>query len=123
MGHVSRGRACRRPSFFPCSHLLCCYTCRKPRAFLWEGVPVKRITLCLAAAAALAGVVAAKDPPVERPAEAAAPIFGITLPPGYRDWRLISVAQEKGDLNDIRAVLGNDIAVKAFRESKGAFPD
>ncbi|HEX8679228.1 MAG TPA: cytochrome P460 family protein [Chthoniobacterales bacterium] len=53
----------------------------------------------------------------------AAPIFGITLPDGYRDWKLISVAREEGDIQDIRAILGNDIAVKAYRESKLPFPD
>ena len=53
----------------------------------------------------------------------AAPIFGITLQPGYRDWRLISVAHEAGSLNDIRAILGNDLAVKAYREGKLPFPD
>jgi Cytochrome P460 len=45
------------------------------------------------------------------------------LPPGYRDWRLISVAHEAGDLNDLRAVLGNDVAIKACREGKLPFPD
>ena len=53
----------------------------------------------------------------------AVPIFGITLPDGYRDWKLISVAREEGDIQDIRAILGNDIAVKAYRESKLPFPD
>jgi hypothetical protein len=53
----------------------------------------------------------------------AAPIFGITIPPGYRDWKLISVAHEEGNLNDLRALLGNDIAVKAYREGKLPFPD
>ena len=52
-----------------------------------------------------------------------APIFVTETPPGYRDWRLISVAQENGDLNDIRAILGNDIAIKAYREGKLPFPD
>jgi hypothetical protein len=42
----------------------------------------------------------------------AAPIFGGKIPPGYRDWRLISVAHEEGDLNDLRAILGNDVAIK-----------
>ena len=37
----------------------------------------------------------------------AAPIYGIKIPPGYRDWKLISVAHEEGNLNDIRAILGN----------------
>ena len=45
------------------------------------------------------------------------------LPPGYRDWRLISVAHEEGKQNDIRAILGNDIAIKAFRDGKLPFPD
>jgi Cytochrome P460 len=53
----------------------------------------------------------------------AVPIFGITIPPGYRNWRLISVAHEAGDLNDIRAILGNDAAIKAYREGKLPFPD
>jgi len=42
------------------------------------------------------------------------PIYGIRLPAGYRDWKLISVAHEEGNLNDLRAVLGNDVAVKLF---------
>jgi cytochrome c553 len=53
----------------------------------------------------------------------AAPIFGITIPAGYRDWRLISVAHEGGSLNDIRAILGNDAAINAYREGKFPFPD
>jgi hypothetical protein len=52
-----------------------------------------------------------------------APLFGIKIQAGYRDWRLISVAHEEGTLNDIRAILGNDIAVKAYREGKLPFPD
>ncbi|GGA00935.1 cytochrome P460 family protein [Dyella caseinilytica] len=50
-------------------------------------------------------------------------IFGGKLPDGYRDWKLISVAHEEGKLNDIRAILGNDIAVKAYREGKLPLPD
>lgn len=51
------------------------------------------------------------------------PVYGVQLPGGYRDWKLISVAQENGRTNDIRAILGNDIAVKAFRDGKRPFPD
>jgi len=50
-------------------------------------------------------------------------IFVTEIPPGYRDWKLISVAHEAGKLNDIRAILGNDIAVKAYREGTLPFPD
>ena len=45
------------------------------------------------------------------------------LPPGYRDWRLISVAREEGDLDDIRAVLGNDAAIDAYRTGTAPFPN
>ena len=40
---------------------------------------------------------------------------GITLPEGYKDWRLISVSQ-RTDNNTIRAILGNDVAIKAARD-------
>jgi hypothetical protein len=33
------------------------------------------------------------------------------------------VAHEAGNLNDLRAVLGNDVAIKAYREGKIPFPD
>ncbi len=52
-----------------------------------------------------------------------APVFGITIPSGYRDWRLISVAHEAGNLNDLRALLGNDVAINAYREGRLPFPD
>lgn len=51
------------------------------------------------------------------------PIFGGTMPPGYREWKLISVAHEEGKLNDIRAILGNDVAFKAYQDGKLPFPD
>jgi len=54
----------------------------------------------------------------------ASPIYGITIPAGYRDWRLISVARlAGGKLKQLRAQLGNDIAMKAFREGTLPFPD
>jgi hypothetical protein len=55
--------------------------------------------------------------------DAGAAIADGTLPPGYRDWRLISVAREEGDLDDIRAVLGNDTAIQAYRANRQPFPD
>jgi hypothetical protein len=53
----------------------------------------------------------------------AAPIYGITMPGGYRDWRFISVAREEGELNDVRAILGNDAAIAAYRRGELPFPD
>ena len=54
----------------------------------------------------------------------ASPIYGITIPVGYRDWRLISVNHLAGNkLKQVRAQLGNDVAIKAFREGMLPFPD
>ena len=55
--------------------------------------------------------------------EEAAPLFVKKIPPGYREWRLVSVAHEEGDLKDIRAILGNDVAINAYREGKLPFPE
>ena len=51
------------------------------------------------------------------------PAYVTTIPPGYRDWKLISVAHEEGNIHSIGAVLGNDIAIKAYREGTLPFPD
>ena len=53
----------------------------------------------------------------------ASPIFGVRIPEGYRDWTMISVAHEAGNNNDIRAILGNDVAAKVFRDGTRPFPD
>lgn len=84
---------------------------------------MKRIALLPVAVVALAGLLAYVAPASGQAGEETAPIFGVKIPPGYRDWRLISVAHEEGNLNDIRAILGNDVAIKAYREGKLPFPD
>ena len=54
----------------------------------------------------------------------ASPIYGVTIPAGYRDWRLISLNQlAGGNLKQLRAQLGNDVAINAFRDGKLPFPD
>jgi hypothetical protein len=53
----------------------------------------------------------------------ASPVLGGRPPEGYRDWQLVSVAHEEGKFNDLRAILGNDVATKAFREGALPFPD
>jgi hypothetical protein len=53
----------------------------------------------------------------------AAPIFVTKIPDGFRDWKLISVAHEEGNLKSLGAVLGNDAAIKAYREGKLPYPD
>ena len=84
---------------------------------------MKRITLFLLAAIVLASVIALTASAPLYADDSASPIFVTKIPPGYRDWKLISVAREEGSLNDIRAILGNDKAIKAYREGKSPFPD
>ena len=84
---------------------------------------MKQISCLLVALATVAGIVASTPRASEGADQQAAPIFGIRIPPGYRDWKLISVAHEEGNLNDLRAILGNDPAIKAYREGKLPFPD
>jgi Cytochrome P460 len=81
------------------------------------------IALLLVTVGALVCVIAAQAPKSEPADEAGAAISAGKLPAGYRDWRLISVAREEGSLDDIRAVLGNDVAIKAYREGKPPFPE
>jgi len=83
---------------------------------------MRRTVHLLGAAVALTGAVCGVWG-CGHPQREAAPIFGVTIPSGYRDWRLVSVAHEEGNLNDLRAQLGNDIAVKAYRRGTLPFPD
>jgi Cytochrome P460 len=57
------------------------------------------------------------------PKQAKSPLYGVRLPHDYRDWTLISVAHEAGSNNDIRAILGNRLAVRAFRDDLRPFPE
>jgi hypothetical protein len=84
---------------------------------------MKRIVIWLVAGATVAGVVVSRAPASGQADGEAAPIYGIKLPPGYRDWKLISVAHEEGNLHSFGAILGNDVAIKAYREGKIPFPD
>ncbi|MFE1599287.1 cytochrome P460 family protein [Methylobacterium sp. ID0610] len=54
---------------------------------------------------------------------AASPIFGVTIPAGYRDWPLVAPALEGEPLNELRAVLGNETALRAYRAGTLPFPD
>src|SRR5262249_40384685 len=48
------------------------------------------------------------------------PIFGVKIPDGYRQWELISVSQGKDEL---KSILGNGTALKAYRDGKTPFAD
>ena len=109
--------------------------------FAGSTAPTRRSLLAASAAAGVCGLIllaagsrqatpaaepqdAGSPPSAKRTAGGeASPIFVEKIPPGYRDWRLISVAHEEGNLNSFAAVLGNDVAIKAYREEKIPFPD
>jgi hypothetical protein len=84
---------------------------------------MRRIALLLVAVVILAGIIAFTAPASLYADDSGAPIFVTKIPPGYRDWRLISVSHEAGKLNSIGAVLGNDVAIKAYRDGKLPYPD
>ena len=84
---------------------------------------MKQIPIFVIAAAMAASVSGAMTFSAGGADDESSPIFGVKIPSGYRDWRLISVAHEEGNLNDLRAILGNDIAIGASREGKLPFPD
>jgi hypothetical protein len=77
----------------------------------------------VAAVAVAAGVLSVTPCASGSADQDASPIFGVKIPAGFREWKLISVTQEEADFNQLRAQVGNDIAIKAYREGKLPFPD
>jgi len=75
--------------------------------------------LCVAAAYAVAlmpvALSAANDD--------GSPIFGFRIPAGYRQRELIAPSHEAGSFNELRSILGNPVAMKAYREGTLPFPD
>ncbi len=54
---------------------------------------------------------------------AASPIYGVTIPEGYRKWEMIAPAEEAAPLDELRVVLGNPAAVKAIQNATRPYPD
>jgi len=88
-----------------------------------KGRTMKWFTILILAIAIALTILAALPFPASGQANREVAPNGVKIPPGYRDWRLISVAHEEGNLNDLRAILGNDVAIGASREGKLPFPD
>jgi hypothetical protein len=86
---------------------------------------MKRIGFLLLALAILAGIVAYIPQASAQSDGDAAPIYGVKIPAGYRDWKVIAVANFliPGKTDQIRAQVGNDIAIKAYQEGTLPFPD
>jgi hypothetical protein len=82
---------------------------------------MKRVVLVLLAAGAAAGVIASMNPEVGRAEESpASPIFGVNAPEGYRRWELIAPSQSP---DEVKGILGNEAALKAYRDGTLPFPD
>ena len=85
---------------------------------------MRSIRAALFAATLASSVLAAASLAAEgTDAENASPIYGVTIPEGYRQWELIGPAQEAEPLNELRAVLGNPTAIKAYQDGTLPFPD
>ena len=60
--------------------------------------------------------------PAATAADIVAAPTGVTIPKGYRDWQVIAPSQ-RDDTDEIRVILGNNIAMKALRAKQLPFPD
>jgi hypothetical protein len=84
---------------------------------------MRRIAFLLVAVATLVSVITYKFPAFGQSNENSTPVYLTKMPSGYRNWMLISVAHEEGNLHSFAAILGNDAAIKAYREEKLPYPD
>lgn len=86
---------------------------------------MKRIGFLLLVVATVAGTVAYMANASGQSDEDSSPIYGVKIPAGYRDWKMIATAQllVPGKADQLRAQFGNDIAIKAFKERTLPFPD
>ena len=86
---------------------------------------MKRVALLVVAVAMAVGFLVSMPRTTARSDEQASPIYGVTIPSGYRDWKLIAVDQllVPGKTDQLRAQFGNDITIKAFKEGTRPFPD
>lgn len=83
----------------------------------------RKILFVLVAIAGLVGVFNFGAASSGRADEDTGPPWVKQKPSGYRDWTLISVAHEEGNIHSLGAVLGNDVAIKAYRGKTIPFPD
>jgi hypothetical protein len=84
---------------------------------------MKRISVILFAAATATSVIASMSlTPSRADGEDASPIFGVTIPAGYRQRELVAVAHEAGP-DELRGILGNALALQAYRDGTLPFPD
>ena len=84
---------------------------------------MKPVRTLAAAVAVCVCVAAATTFTAGRANDGGRPTNTLAIPAGYRQWQLVGVAHEAGDLDDLRAILGNAVAMKALREGALPLPD
>jgi Cytochrome P460 len=84
---------------------------------------VRQVAGLLLRCVAAAGAIALMVPTDGGADDDSSPIFGVRIPAGYRQWELIAPSHEAGNFNELRGILGNAIAMKAYREGTLPFPD
>jgi hypothetical protein len=83
---------------------------------------MKRTSVVSVAVATITAIAMTWFTPGLADGEGVSPIFGVTIPEEYRQWELVAVAHEEG-LDELRGILGNAIAMQAYREGTLPFPD
>ncbi|PBC08411.1 cytochrome P460 family protein [Mesorhizobium sp. WSM3859] len=86
---------------------------------------MRGVGIALAGLAAIlaAGACATREAGAGSDTTNASPIYGVTIPAGYRGWELVAPALEADPLNELRAVVANRVAIEAYQAGRLPFPD
>jgi hypothetical protein len=86
---------------------------------------MERIGFLLLAVATVAGIVTHIPHAFAQSGGGSSPIYRVKIPEGYRNWKMIAVNQLviAPKVDQLRTQLGNEIAIKAFKEGTIPFPD
>lgn len=82
---------------------------------------MRRYASTVVALLAAAGILFPTFPAATAADVVAAPT-GVTIPKGYRNWQVVAPSQ-RDDKDEIRVILGNNIAMKSLRAKQLPFPD
>jgi hypothetical protein len=82
---------------------------------------MRHLATTVAALLAAAGLLFSAFPAATASDISVAPT-GVTIPKGYRNWQVVAPSQ-RDDMDQLQVILGNDIAMKAYRSKTLPFPD
>lgn len=83
---------------------------------------MKQISILVLAVTVFGCVIASMPVTSGRADDAGSPIYGVTIPSGYRQWELIAPSHQP-DFDELRVILGNALSMKAYRAGALPFPD